>query len=276
MIQTMNYKIKFRNLYMKPSLSLLPKTLVKLSEVVERMRDAKMVGFDFNIAYLFLFHIHLHLCCLWPRGLSHSFFFCEKSTPRFITYFILMGALKGFWVTLFAISTTVNAILCSRRRKLFLLWPSCFFHRNLCHIDIIFFFSWSNPLFSFLFCIIWLQVFNLTIVPNIFLLCNITLHIRQMPITTFSFFLVFLSYLFCLKQHFFFLYFLMDNLEEQDDYVVLSSIHNAYNNDMAILKAFETFASIYTSSKILINVSSTKMVSFLWKKWENKDLVEQA
>jgi hypothetical protein len=68
----------------------------------------------------------------------------------------------------------------------------------------------------------------------------------------------------------------MDNLEKQDDYMVLSSIQSAYNNDMAILKAFETFVSIYSSSKILINALGTKMVSFFWRKWENKDLVGQA
>jgi hypothetical protein len=55
----------------------------------------------------------------------------------------------------------------------------------------------------------------------------------------------------------------MDNLEKQDDYVVFGFIQSTYNNNMAILKAFETFVSIYTSSKILINVSGTKMVSFL-------------
>jgi hypothetical protein len=55
----------------------------------------------------------------------------------------------------------------------------------------------------------------------------------------------------------------MDNLEKKDDYVVLSFTQSAYNDDMAIIKAFETFVSIYTSSKILINASGTKMVSFL-------------
>lgn len=95
MIQKMNYKIKCRNLHMKPPLSLLLENLVKLSKVVkEGTRDAKMVGFHFNIIYLFLFRSHLHPCCLWLKALSHSFFFCEKFIPRFIISFVVMGALK--------------------------------------------------------------------------------------------------------------------------------------------------------------------------------------
>jgi hypothetical protein len=177
MIQKMNYKIKCRNLHMKPPLSLLLKNLVKLSKVVkEGTRDAKMVGFHFNIIYLFLFRSHLHRCCLWLKALSHSFFFCEKFIPRFIISSIVMGALKVFWKTLSTTCTSANVILWGRKRIFFLLWPSCFFHFTFCHIDIILFFSWSNPFFSFLFYIIWLQVLGLTNVLNIFMLCNIGLY----------------------------------------------------------------------------------------------------
>jgi hypothetical protein len=41
----------------------------------------------------------------------------------------------------------------------------------------------------------------------------------------------------------------------QEDYVVLSSIQSAYDDDMAILKASETSASRYAGSKILVNAS---------------------
>jgi hypothetical protein len=58
--------------------------------------------------------------------------------------------------------------------------------------------------------------------------------------------------------------------------VVLSFIQNAYDDNMVILKASETFASRYASSKILVYALGTKNGSFLWRKWENKDLVGQA
>ncbi len=45
--------------------------------------------------------------------------------------------------------------------------------------------------------------------------------------------------------------------------MVLSSIQSAYDDDMAILKASEKSASRYAGSKILVNASGTKMVSFL-------------
>jgi hypothetical protein len=41
----------------------------------------------------------------------------------------------------------------------------------------------------------------------------------------------------------------------QEDYVLLSSIQSAYDDDMAILKASETSASRYAGFKILVNAS---------------------
>jgi hypothetical protein len=119
-----------------------------------------------------------------------------------------------------------------QEKESFLLWPSCFFHRTLCHIDIILFSSRANPLLSFLLCTIRLQVRGLAAVQDILPLCNLGL---------------------CTE----------DRLEKQEDYVVLSSIQSAYDDDMAILKASETSASRYAGSKILVNASGTKMVSFL-------------
>jgi hypothetical protein len=58
--------------------------------------------------------------------------------------------------------------------------------------------------------------------------------------------------------------------------MVLHSIQCAYDDDMAILKAFETYVSIYVGSKIFVNVLGTKMVYFLWRKWDKKDLFGQA
>ncbi len=50
----------------------------------------------------------------------------------------------------------------------------------------------------------------------------------------------------------------MDNLEKQDDYVVLSSIQCAYDNDMVILKGSKTYAPRYVGSKIFVYVLGTK------------------
>jgi hypothetical protein len=71
--------------------------------------------------------------------------------------------------------------------------------------------------------------------------------------------------LFCYKEHFFFFffYFLMDSLK---DYVVLSSIQSAYDDDMVIVKASKTSTSKYVSSKILVYTSSTKNGFFPLKK----------
>jgi hypothetical protein len=68
----------------------------------------------------------------------------------------------------------------------------------------------------------------------------------------------------------------MDSLEKQKDYVVLIFIQSAYDDNMAIFKASETYVSRYACFKILINTMGTKMVSFFWRKWEIKDLVGQA
>jgi hypothetical protein len=51
--------------------------------------DARMVGFHFNTSWgVFFFHIHFHLHCLWPRGLFHSFFLCEKIILGFAISFV--------------------------------------------------------------------------------------------------------------------------------------------------------------------------------------------
>ncbi len=94
-----------------------------------------------------------------------------------------------------------------------------------------------------------------------------SLHKRQVHVVIFSFnfFFPFLSYLFCLKQHFFFFFFfffLMDSLVKQKDYVVLSFIQSAYDDDMTILQASETYVSRFACFKILVNAMGTKMVFF--------------
>jgi hypothetical protein len=48
--------------------------------------------------------------------------------------------------------------------------------------------------------------------------------------------------------------------------MVLSSIQSAYDDNMVVLKAFETFASKYASSKIIVYVSGTKTSFFPLKK----------
>jgi hypothetical protein len=58
----------------------------------------------------------------------------------------------------------------------------------------------------------------------------------------------------------------MDSLKKQNDYMVLSSIQNAYDDDMVILKASETTTSRYASSKILVYVLGTKNGFFPLKK----------
>jgi hypothetical protein len=58
----------------------------------------------------------------------------------------------------------------------------------------------------------------------------------------------------------------MDNFKKQDNYVVLNSTQNAYDNDMVNLKASETSASRYASSKILVYALGTKNGFFPLKK----------
>jgi hypothetical protein len=58
----------------------------------------------------------------------------------------------------------------------------------------------------------------------------------------------------------------MDSLEKQDDYVVVSFIQCAYDNDMVILKGFETSASRYVGFKILVYALGTKNGFFPLKK----------
>jgi len=58
----------------------------------------------------------------------------------------------------------------------------------------------------------------------------------------------------------------MDSLKKQDDYVVLSSIQSAYDDNMVILKAFETSTSRYVGFKILVYASSTTNGFFPLKK----------
>jgi hypothetical protein len=67
----------------------------------------------------------------------------------------------------------------------------------------------------------------------------------------------------------------MDSLEKQKDYMVLSFIQSAYDNDMAILKASETYASRYACFKILVNAMGTKMVSSFEENGRSRTLLDK-
>jgi hypothetical protein len=58
----------------------------------------------------------------------------------------------------------------------------------------------------------------------------------------------------------------MDSLKKQDDYVALSSIQNAYDDNMMILKTLETSTSTYVGSKIVVHALNTKNGFFPSKK----------
>lgn len=58
----------------------------------------------------------------------------------------------------------------------------------------------------------------------------------------------------------------MDSLKTQNDYVVLSSIQSAYDDDMVIVKASKTSTSKYVGSKILVYTSGNENGFFPLKK----------
>jgi hypothetical protein len=118
---------------------------------------------------------HHLLFCFFSYSFAFTFFdfflLYKKFTPGSATSYDATRALKAFW-------------------KAF--WPSCFFHHTMCHIDIILFSSRINPLHSFLFCIIRLQV---TSILDILLLCNIGLYTKERCLLWHLSFFAFLSYL---------------------------------------------------------------------------------
>ncbi len=121
----------------------------------------------------FFFHIHFHLHCLWPRGLFHSFFLCEKIILGFAISFV--KHFKELYQQAMLLSLYYAIGECFFFFTMAFLFPPPHFVPYRHH----FLFLLNKSSSFFLFCIIQLQVPSLTIVLDILSLGNLSLYTKD-------------------------------------------------------------------------------------------------